>query len=173
VIPEQYTFTAPEGFILTPEFTGEVTPLLKDLGLSQEQADKLAGFHIKQLQAATKGPQEAYLATRKDWQSKVLNDPQIKGATSGGKAGIEAVQYDIGRALSTLNDPALVQEFRQAMDITGAGDNPAFVKAFWRLSQRIAEGQYVTPGSPSPAGQTEPGRDHRPSIASALYPNLR
>jgi len=55
------------------------------------------------------------------------------------------------------------------MDSTGAGDNPAFIKAFYKLAQRVTEGSYVQ--GRGPAEVTAPG-GRRPSPAQAMYPNL-
>ena len=67
-------------------------------------------------------------------------------------------------------DP-LAAEFRKAMDVTGAGNNPAFIRAFYKLAQKVTEGHIVTNGKPSPLGQTAP--DAAPKSASGtFYPNL-
>ena len=170
--PEKYAdFKAPDGYTIDPKTIEAATPIFKELGLSQEAAQKLVTFHTEQLLAAAKGPQDAYTATRTEWQSKVQADPELKAATSGGKTGLDAVKLDIGRALNSIGDPTLVNEFKQAMDITGAGDHPAFVKAFWKLSQHLTEGTHVSGAGPSKHGQQAP--DAKPkSIANAMYPNL-
>jgi len=170
--PETYAeFKAPEGYTLSAEIVAEATPIFKELGLSQDAAQKLIDFHSKQMLASAKAPQETYENLRKDWRAKATSDPEIVKATSGGMTGMDAVKLDIGRALTHV-DPALATEFRQAMDLTGAGDHPAFVKTFWKLSQLVAEGRHVAGGSPSPHGQTPSGKVERPTPAAALYPNL-
>lgn len=171
--PEAYTdFQLPEGLSLSKETLEAATPIFKELGLSQEAAQKLVSFHADQVKALTAASQEAsYSAMRTDWQAKTLADNDIKSYSLEGKTGIDAVKIDIGRALGTL-DPALAGEFKAAMDLTGAGDHPAFVKALWKLSQNIAEGRPVTGANPSPEGQRKPGDAAKPSPAKALYPNL-
>lgn len=171
--PETYAeFTLPEGLALSKETLEAATPIFKELGLSQEAAQKLVSFHADQLKAALPSVQEsAYTEMRKDWAAKTLADKDISGYTLDGKTGIDAVKIDIGRALGTL-DPTLKAEFQAAMDLTGAGDHPAFVKAMWRLSQAVSEGRPVTGKGPSPLGQKAPGDNQRPSPAKSLYPNL-
>ncbi len=119
---------------------------------------------------AAKGPAADYEALRTDWQSKTKSDPDMSAAVSGGKTGLDAVKLDIGRALNTL-DPKLTSDFKAAMDLTGAGDHPAFVKALWRLSQFVTEGKHVAGSGPSTQGQKAPDAKPR-SVASAMYPNL-
>jgi hypothetical protein len=156
---------------LSKETLEAATPIFKELGLSQEAAQRLVSFHADQLKAALPTAQEsAYTEMRKDWAAKTLADSDISSYALDGKTGIDAVKVDIGRALGTL-DPALRADFQAAMDLTGAGDHPAFVKAMWRLSQAISEGRPVTGKGPSPEGQRAPGSSARPSPAKSLYPN--
>jgi hypothetical protein len=122
--------------------------------------------------AAAKAPADTYEATRTEWQAKVKSDPDLAKAVNGDKTGLDAVKLDIGRALNALNDPTLAADFKSAMDLTGAGDHPAFVKALWRLSSFVTEGKHVNGSGPSVHGQRAPGDTGRPSAAAALYPNL-
>ena len=121
---------------------------------------------------AAKAPESTYTAMRTDWQAKVQSDPELAKAVNGDKTGLDAVKLDISRALNSLGDAALVADFKAAMDLTGAGDHPAFVKALWKLSSFITEGKHVSGGGPSVHGQRPLGQSERPSAASALYPNL-
>ncbi len=172
--PEAYTdFTAPEGYTLDKATIEAAAPIFKELGLSQEQGQKLVDFHTQQMIAAAKAPAATYEATRNDWQAKVRADPELAKAVNGDKTGLEAVKLDIGRALNAMGDPALAGEFKAAMDLTGAGDHPAFVKTLWKLASFITEGKHVSGSGPSVHGQQAPGTTGRPAPANALYPNLR
>lgn len=170
--PETYAaFKAPDNYTLDEKLIAEATPLFKEMNLSQVDAQRLVDFHAKALIDAAKAPAADYAATRAEWQAKTLADPDIKAYSLDGKTGLDAVKIDIGRALAALGDTALETDFRRAMDTTGAGDNPAFVKAFWRLSQKVGEGKHVSGSGPSTAGQRAPGTTDRPPPARALYPN--
>lgn len=173
--PEAYTdFTLPDGLILSKETLEAATPIFRELGLSQEAAQKLVSFHADQLKAATASAAEAsYTEMRKDWAAKTLSHPDIRDAvdTDSGKRGIDAVKINIGRALGALGDATLADEFKAAMDLTGAGDHPAFVRAINKFAGLIAEGRPVSGSGPSPHGQAAPG-SRPPSAAQALYPNL-
>jgi hypothetical protein len=57
------------------------------------------------------------------------------------------------------------------MDITGAGNNPAFIRAFFKLAQQVTEGRHVAGRGPSTAGQSNPSAAPR-TAGEALYPNL-
>lgn len=163
--PETYTFAAPEGYTIDPKLLEQFTPIAKELGLTNDQAQKLVDIQVAREIASAKSGTDAYAATRAEWQTAVKSDPEISAA------GLDRVKADIGRVISIL--PTELQgDFRKAMDITGAGDHPAMVKALWKLSSLVTEGLHVGGKGPSPAGQRAPGSTDRPSPAAALYPNL-
>lgn len=163
--PDKYDFKPPQGTALDDTVIAAATPIFRELGLSQAAADKLVDFYNQQMKAVADTGAKAVLAMREKWVTEVRSDPEM-----GGK--LESIKADVGRALDTLNDAKLIQDFKTAMDLTGAGDNPAFVKAFWKLSQRVIEGKPVTGGGPSPHGQVANGQTHRPTLAQAMYPSL-
>lgn len=159
--PEAYAeFKAPEGMTLDAAALEKATPVFKELGLSQDQAQRLVDLYAQQTKTIAEKPYQDYQDTRKAWQTQVKADfgnnlPEVKST--------------IGRAIATL-PPEVAKDFREAMDLTGAGDNPAFVKAFYAFSKSITEGRPVNGKGPAPV--TEPGKQARPSPANALFPNL-
>lgn len=165
--PEKYeAFKAPDGYEYTPESIEEVSSLFKELGLSQEQGQKLMDVYAKKSLEAANAPYEAYKTLREGWQKQVVANPELG---DGVKVKAE-VKATIGKALDSLNDPALATSFKEAMDLTGAGDHPAFVAAFYKLAQAVVEGGHVAGNGPSKHGQTSTGKAERPSLAEAMYP---
>lgn len=168
--PETYeAFKAPEGYEYDAKALEEVTPIFKEARLSQESAQKLMDLYAaKSLEAikdAAEAGQKAYDEMQKSWRDATIADKDI-----GGK--LPQVKVDIDRALNTLNDKPLVDEFKKAMDLTGAGNHPAFVKAFHKLAQAVIEGTHVAGAGPSKFGQTANGLDTKLTGARAMYPNL-
>jgi len=171
VVPETYAdFKAPDGYQIDKALIAEALPIFKDLGLTQDQAQKLVDIQIQRDLAQATARDSTYTTLRNDWRAKTTSDPDLTAATSGDKTGLDAVKLDIGRAYAAL-PPALATEMRAAMDLTGAGDHPAIIKGFWKLAQFVTEGRHVTGGNPSPRGQDAPGKG-KPDAAHALYPNL-
>lgn len=162
--PEKYEFKAPEGRTLDQPTLDKAMPLFKELNLSQAGADKLVGFYNDLVDAAREANTEAYKTMRAEWRTALEKDPEI-----GGK--LPEVKETIGRMYDAIGKPELVKEFREVMDVTGAGDHPAFAKIFFALAQAYTEGKVVKGGGPSPLGQQKPGSKSGPS-ASAMYPNL-
>lgn len=170
-VPDAYAaFTAPDGYTIDPKTIEAAAPIFKELGLSQDQAQKLVDFHTQQMIAAARAPTDTMDTMRNDWQGKVKSDPDLAKAVNGDKTGLDAVKLDIARAYAAL-PPDLAADMKKAMDLTGAGDHPAIVKGIWKLAQFVTEGKHVSGSNPSPHGQTPPNAAP-PSAAKALYPNL-
>lgn len=162
--PEKYeAFTVPEGFELKD--IEAATKIFKDLNLTQAGAQSLVDYHVGQLKAAANAGTETMNSMRTDWQNSVKNDPEIGSR-------LPQVKAEVSRALDSLNNPALVTEFKAAMDLTGVGDNPAFIKAFYKMAQMVNEGRPVSGKGPSVHGQSQTGTQPAPSAAQAMYPNL-
>jgi hypothetical protein len=162
--PDTYSaFTAPEGWELDAKAIEEVTPLFKESGLSQEQAQKYIDFYSKLSAEAAETPARLVREQNDAWVAEIKADPEI-----GGK--LDQVRTTVSRAIDSVLGPELGPQFRQAMDFTGAGNNPAFVKAMYRFASLLSEGGHVKGGGPSALGQDGKGRPA--SAASALYPNL-
>lgn len=164
-VPEKYEFKAPEGTTLDETTITEASAIFKELGLTNEQGQKLVDLQAKLGKTAAEAPYKAYDAMREGWQNEVKADKEIGHI-------LPKVKETIGKALDTLGDPALVTSFKEAMNLTGAGDHPAFVKAFYKFAQSVVEGPHVSGKGPSIHGQTQSGTSERPSVAKGMYPNL-
>jgi len=162
--PEKYEFTATDGVTLDATIVEAATPLLKELNLNQDQAQKLVDFYNKTVGDQAKLAQDAVVEMRTAWRNELAADKEI-----GSK--LPAVTEAIGKMKAML--PADVRDaFSAAMDLTGAGDHPAVVKAIYKLSEFVVEGRPVSGSGPSKHGQADPGKPARPSAAQAMYPNL-
>lgn len=160
--PEKYeAFTLPDGVSLVPEAVEEINTLFKSLNLTQEAGQKLMDYYVTKTLEAADAPYQLWADTRKQWQDAVKADPELGPNLSKVKASVSRLIDSLGEDLGG--------KFREAMDFTGAGDNPAFIKAFYKLAERLTEGGHVSGGKP--AGQDTPGSKPA-SAAAALYPNL-
>lgn len=159
-VPEKYEFKAPEGYEYDPKKLAELEPVFKELGLSQEGAQKLMDVAGKEIATALSAPFEAYQTQRNEWRDSLIKDP----AYGNGKDNLlPSVRQDIGRVIDSLGE--LAPAFREAMDYTGVGDHPAFVKGIAALAKLVVEGKPAS-GNPPAGGQ------NRPSAAQAMYPHL-
>jgi Spy/CpxP family protein refolding chaperone len=163
-VPETYEFKAPEGVTLDAAVVEKASPIFKELGLSQEQAQKLVDLYSEQSAKTNADLTKAVEDMRAGWREAVTKDPEIG-------AKLDQVKVELGRAKDRL-PPAIRTEFDKAMNDTGMGDHPAIVKGLYELSKLVNEGTHVTGGAPSPLGQNAKGQASRPTIAGAMYPNL-
>lgn len=162
--PEKYeAFKAPEGFEFNEEKMASATELFKELNLSQDQAQKLVDTFGTELAAAIEEPFKAYQEMRDGWRKEIIADPKL----GNGKDGLSpTTKAEIGRVIDSGLGPELGPKFREAMDLTGAGDHPAFVRGIQALAKFITEGTPVKAGGPvAPATK-------KPTAAQSMYPNL-
>jgi hypothetical protein len=162
--PTEYSqFTVPDGYELDPGVAKEASSIFKTMNLNQTQAQQLVDFYTKKTAESANQPYTAWQEMQEQWVKEVKADPQI-----GPK--LNDVKTTIARAIDGLNDPKLAASFREAMDYTGAGNNPAFIKALYKLAQMVTEGGHVAGTGPSSPGQRR--ANEVPSAARAMYPNL-
>jgi hypothetical protein len=164
--PEAYAaFTVPEGYVLDEAVAKEAGDMFKTFNLTQEQGQKLVDFYVAKTSEAVTQPYQVWRDTQQKWVKEVKADPFLGPR-------LNSVTSTISKAIDqvTAENPKLAESFRQAMDYTGAGNHPAFIRMFYELASMITEGGHVAGKGPSPAGQTQKG--DVPSAARAMYPNL-
>lgn len=163
--PEKYeAWKLPEGYEFSEEVATEVGAMFKEIGLTQEQGQKLVDYYAKSTLEAAEAPVNLWLDKQEEWQNEIKNDPKI-----GSK--LPVVKASIAKMVDGLGDTKLADSFREAMDYTGAGNNPAFVRLMYALAQKYGEGTHVSGEKPGPDGQKSPTKPGGPG-AGALYPNL-
>ncbi|HGE8503701.1 peptidase [Serratia ureilytica] len=129
--PEKYEFTPPEGQELDANALAVFEPIAKELGLSQEQAQKLVDIYpqIQQQQA------EAWSKQVSDWGEQVKADKEIGGDKFNASVG--AAQ----RALDQFGNT----ELREYLNASGLGNHPALVRFCAKVGKAMAEDTFVVP----------------------------
>lgn len=172
--PEKYTdFTLPDGVKLADESLTKAQELFKGLNLPQAGAQSLVDFYVSEMQRVAEAPGKAFEELTNTWITNAKADPEI-----GNK--LPVVKANIGKAYDVLINAVpekaaetrtLINDFKSAMDITGVGNHPAFIKVLNRLAERIIEPGHVSGAGPSAHGQSPGGSAPRPSVAQSMYPN--
>lgn len=138
VIPEQYAdFTLPEGVTLDTALLDKALPVFKDLGLTQEQAQKLVGLQADRVTEMMQQQQQAYADQLKGWEDAVKIDKEIGG---------EAFDENLGLAKTALEKVG-TPELKAFLEGTGAGSHPEVIRAFVRIGRLLKED---SPGSGTP-----------------------
>lgn len=159
VVPEAYELTAPEGMTLDAGLLEEATPIFKEAGLSNDQAQAIlpaAKSLVERTQASTlQGLIDAGNQQRKAWLDEAKADTTIGGANW------DSSLHNSAKALDALGYPE-GSAFRQALNETGFGNHPEFIRIFAGLGARIGEdGDFVRADAGAPVN--EPWK--------RLYPN--
>lgn len=167
--PDKYEFKPAEGTELDTKLIEAVTPLFKELGVSQEGAQKLFDFHNAAVKAAIEAPANALNDMRSEWRGEVVKDATIGNGIDNLKPEVAA---NIAKAFAAM-DSKVATSMKEAFDLTGAGDNPAVIRGLNAIGKLLSEGTLVRGAGPSPAGQTKSGNEAaRPTPAQAMYPAL-
>jgi hypothetical protein len=163
--PEKYEdFKLPEGYKFDDAALKDIQGLFKEAGLNQEGAQKLVDYYAKNGLQAAEAPYKLWAETQKGW-IKDIED------THGSKA--DTMRTDINKAIdAAITAPKLNRAFREALDLTGAGSNPAMFEALSILAKPFLEGTVVKGGGPTKESQKSPDTSARPSAAEAMYPHL-
>jgi len=165
--PESYEpFTLPEGSDAgDPRLQaamGEAQGLFRELGLTQEQAQKVWDLGVKHWMGGAVEAEELFRRQVEqqvdDWNRQVQNDPEIGGARLK-----ENLMY-ANRAVAALGGRELAEELNK----TGMGSNPVLVRAFVKMGrQYFREDRFVQGGGAKPVDNSPAGMAHR------IYPNMR
>ena len=97
-------------------------------------------------QAAARKGVQAFVDLQTKWVSEIKADPEIGGTR------FEASMAQASRAIDRLGVPGL----KEALNLTGAGNNPAIVKAFVRLGQMVSEDRFVPGRNAAPPAPRSP-----------------
>lgn len=152
--PEAYAaFTVAEGLELDQPAIERFVPIAKDLNLTQEQAQKLVDFQSELVQQAATAEHEAWNTLLADWVKGAKADKEIGGA------GFDAAVAHAGRAIKAFG----TTELKAALDATGVGNHPEFIRVFARIGKAISEDKLHF-------GNADAGSEPK-SLAERLFPN--
>lgn len=137
-VPEKYEWNKPEGFEgeLDQAAIEQFEPIAKELGLTQEQADKLVGIHAESLQSAQQHAAEQHSQQMETWTNELRNDPEFGGANFD--ANLKSAQ----KAVKEFGSEGLIK----ALDETGMGNHPDLVRTFAMIGKSISEDGFVSGG---------------------------
>lgn len=134
VAPESYEdFTIPEGFETDDESVEQFSSMAKELGLSQEQAQKLLNKQAEVSAENIAQAETARVQREQGWVDELKAD-----ANFGGKNLAETVER-ANRTLRNLGSPELISLIKE----TGYGNNPEVVKFMANIDKRLGEDSMV------------------------------
>lgn len=146
-----------------PEALAAFTPIAKELGLTNDQAQKLASFHNEQMTTLlgqqTKVQTEAWANLQKTWVSEARADAEY-GHLAGGKTFDENGAL-IAKGLATFGTAGL----NKALIDSGMGNHPEVARFFYRVGKAVSE-DTIRVGNAGSSGAPVP-------LANRLFPTMK
>ena len=134
-VPEKYELSL-DGLDLDNEAVEEAAPVFKELGLSNEQANKLmpaaAKFRDRIAEATLRQLSDAGAAQKAEWLSATKADPDI----GGGK--LEETLHFASKALDHFGFEE-GSDFRKMLTETGFGNHPDMVRIMRDVGEMLSE----------------------------------
>ena len=177
VVAERVTygeFKIPEGLKVEPAQLGAFTEVLGKHGVPQETAQSLLDMHMAAIQGyadtVSKQQHSAFADVRREWVKQAQADPEIGGAGHLTAMGAIARMRDLAISDSPKGSPKYIADaaaFNEFLTVTGAGDNPAFLKMMHNFARHFDE-PALPPANikPAPGVNGTPARGLR-----SLYTN--
>lgn len=158
---EYKDFVLPEGATLDAKTLADAKALFAESKLPQDQAQKFIDYHVSAVKAAHEGNIAAFEKLQTGWRDEIMADPQIGGA----KFETHTLPALSKFITSFCPDAASQKAFKEAVNMTGVGNNPHFVRALARAGAALMEGQPAAGGKPA-----KPTQRDFDAMASNMYP---
>lgn len=149
-VPEKYELSMPDGVELDGELLEAMTPVLKDLYITNDQAQALIAPFAKIMQ-------DRATAQAKQWGETVDGWAEAARTEHGEKYAVVSAQAQ--RVINAFGDADL----KKYLNESGAGNHPALVRFAAKVGAAIGE------DVPDPSNAEGSGKPADP--ASILYPN--
>lgn len=153
VVPEKYEIKVPEGMELDAAMLEAFTPVFKELGITQEQAQKLAEAYApligNKMEEAKKQALKDYQDIVEGWKKDTIKELGLESAKQLAFAA---------RARNKFGD----EKFKAMINETGIGNHPALVRFLINVGKTISEDKFVDSTKP---GGTNP--------MDVMYPTMK
>jgi len=149
---EYEDFNTPDGVELDKDALAEFVPLVKEMGLSQEHAQSLIDLQLKFSQQVVEDQAKAWSDLKSQWTKAAESDPEY------GKGAYDASVLTARKAMREVGTP----ELQKALEETGMGNHPEFIRFFYRVGKAIGEDSLSFGGA---------GKGTPKTAAERMFPN--
>lgn len=160
VVPEKYELALPKDSTLDPAVLERTAATARELGLSQEHAQKTLDFVTAEVAAREAALLEDYKpggkirdANVQRYEADALADVEIGGSPEKLTASVDLAEKFLGTYGS--------EGMHNFLDVTGLGSHPELIRMFAKAAKDMGEGTFV---SGAPTGTAK-------SAAEVLYPS--
>lgn len=140
-VPEdgKYNLTMPEGVELDQAMADAIMPVMKDIGLTNAQADKLAQAYAERRKSEFESMTGRHDKIVTDWQNDIRTDREYGGDK------LDASLKIANRALATYAKP---EEIKRLTEI-GMGNHPDLFRLLVRVGNANSDDKPVTSETPA------------------------
>lgn len=129
--PEKYEFTAGKDQELDKEAVAAFEPIARELGLSNEQAQKIVDVYGSTIMPQlVKQQADAWQKQVTDWAETVQADKELSSVESIGNAQ---------KAMEQFGTP----ELKEYLNETGLGNHPELIRIFSKIGKSMSEDGFV------------------------------
>lgn len=146
--PETYEFSMPDGMAIDQAMADAVSPVMRDLGLKQDQADKLVQAYAAIQAARAREAQETEAAILAGWDKEVKAWPKADDRLRA-----------INRVIARFGD----DQVKTLFTAPAYGSNPVLLRFLDKVASIIREDTIETPGATPAATKT---------AAELLFPSM-
>lgn len=149
--PEKYELTTKDGFAFDEATAAAVTPMFKELGLSNAQAQKLADYHMDAMQQFQAAQVQKFYELQAAEADAAKADPEVGGSKLQESLSLAA------KAMDTYGG----QEFRDALQAHGMANNVTMLKFLAKVGRELSGDRFLAGSKPQ----------KEETAASILYPD--
>lgn len=155
--PVEYEFKLPEGVEFKGELLNELKTTAKELGLTQEQAQRVADLGARQAQGFAAQLVEQQKTLTAEWAEQTTTDKEIGGDKLPENLAVAK------KALDAFGTP----ELKTLLNQSGLGNHPDVVRFMVKAGKAISEDGKLITGSAAQANRAAQPIENR------LYPNQK
>lgn len=129
--PQHYAF--PEDVDLDMEAVEKFKPLMAEMGVSAENAQRLVDLAVEMHRRAKTGSQGKEADTLAAWSKASHEDGEFGGAV------FERSVVEAQKAMRHFASPAFIE----MLDATGLGNHPEMIRLFCKIAKGISEDRFI------------------------------
>ena len=128
--PEAYEkFSLPEGYEYDEKLAGDFGGVAKELGLSQDKAQKLVDHYIQLTQKAIQVHNERSAQISEEWKTSAETDKEYGGAKFAENMAVAK------KALESFGTPELTKHLNES----GLGNHPEIIRFCWKVGKLLSD----------------------------------
>lgn len=156
-VPEKYEFTPVDGVEIDQAAVALADPVLRELGLSNEAANKLVPVLRGVIANRDQQMIDSIATERAKWLTDAKADPEIGGRAFGDTLALAATALD---RLGFVKD----SPFRKLLDESGLGNHAEMIRAWSKVGKAIGEDSDFIRTTAAPV---------KKSADAILYPDMK